>query len=102
MVKRPMWLAAGLVIGAGGTLWAERRVRAGARRLMDRLSPEHVTAGSWGTARKLGGRVREAVDAGRAERGRREEELWQELGARLGPPADRSPLRPPGGRGEHR
>jgi hypothetical protein len=81
-MRRPVWLAAGVAVGVGGTLWAEQRVRKGVRQAAARLSPDQVTAGARTSVRRLGDRVRVAVDTGREERARREEELWAELGGR--------------------
>ena len=99
-MRRPVWLGAGMVIGAGATLWAEQRVRRRVRRTVERLSPDRVAMGARTSVVRLGARVRDAVDAGRVERDRREDELWTELTVarperdRVGPP--------PGGRRGHR
>jgi hypothetical protein len=78
-MRRPVWLAAGVALGVGGTLWAEQRVRRQVRRVADSLRP----AGLVGKARDRGdaarGRVRAAIDAGRLERDQREAELWSDL-----------------------
>ncbi len=93
MIRRPLWVATGVVIGVGGTLWAEQRVRRGLQQAADRLTPQHVAAGARDTVRGLGTRVRGALEAGRDERDRTEAELWEGLeGGR--PPA---PPRGPGG-----
>ncbi len=80
-MRRPVWLAAGVVVGVGGTLWAEKRVRRVVRQATERLSPEHVAGGAVDAVRQVPGRVREAVEAGRRVRAAREEELWADLGA---------------------
>ena len=87
---RPRWMAAGVVVGVGGTIWAEQRVRRRIRRVVDRLTPAHVVADAASSARQAGARVREAVATGREERDRREVELWEQLleePARPGPSA---------------
>lgn len=99
MIRRPMWLGAGVVLGVGATLWAEQRVKRRVRRAVELLSP--VVAGSEAleTARAMGGRVRDAVDAARDERRRHETELWHRLGEV--PPnrrAHRRASQPPGTR----
>ncbi|MGO9455480.1 MAG: hypothetical protein ACLP62_00330, partial [Acidimicrobiales bacterium] len=76
MMRRPVWLAAGMALGVGGTLWAEQRVRRAARRAAGRLAPEQVVAGARQSVRQVGDRVRSAVDAGREARATREAELW--------------------------
>jgi hypothetical protein len=89
-MRRPVWLAAGVALGVGGTLWAEQRVRRGVRQAVAKLSPDQMAAGARDSVRLLGDRVRGAVDAGRAEAARREDELWDELEGRRAP----TPLRP--------
>jgi hypothetical protein len=91
VIGRPLWLAAGVAVGVGGTLWAERRVR----RAVDRLVPESVATEAGRSVRRLGDRVQAAVVAGREARDRREEELWAELGGRP-PDAPQAPARSPG------
>lgn len=77
-MRRPVWLAAGVVIGVGGTLWAEQRVR----RAVDRLTPQSMAGEARRSARQLGERVQSAVAAGREARERREDELWASMGGR--------------------
>jgi len=84
-MKRPMWMGAGVLLGVGGTLWAERRVRKGVQHVVAKVSPDSVAAGARDSARQLGERMRAAVDAGREERARREEELWEEIEGRTTP-----------------
>ncbi|MGH9091789.1 MAG: hypothetical protein ACRDZR_10505 [Acidimicrobiales bacterium] len=91
MIRRPLWLGVGVVVGVGGTLWAERRVR----RAVERLVPESVAEEAGRSVRRLGDRVQAAVAAGREARDRREEELWSELDRRL-PDASQIPARSPG------
>jgi hypothetical protein len=86
MMRRPIWLAAGVALGVGGTLWAEQRVRRAARQAAARFAPTHVAAGARQSVLQMGDRVRSAVDAGREARAAREAELWDELEARNGPP----------------
>jgi histidinol-phosphate/aromatic aminotransferase/cobyric acid decarboxylase-like protein len=85
VLRRPVWLAAGVVVGVGGTLWAERRVRAELRRAADRLSPSGLGQATARSAARAGARMTSAVDAAREGRARREAELRRELG--LGPRA---------------
>ncbi len=89
-MKRPIWMAAGVVLGVGGTLWAERRVRKGVQQVVAKVSPEHMAAGARDSARHLGERMRAAVAVGREERARREEELWEEIEGRTTPEPRRS------------
>ena len=89
MIRRPVWLAAGAAIGVGGTLWAQRRIERLARRVRPTAVANGVAKGiataAEKTRRGTTGRVRAAVDAGRADARRREDELWHGLTA-SGPP----------------
>ncbi len=88
-MRRPLWLGAGVALGVGGTLWAERRVRRTVRRATDRLTPQYATTRARARAAELGDRVRGALAEGRSARDRREAELWGDLD-------------PPGGQRAHR
>lgn len=79
MLKRPLWFMTGVAAGVGGTLWVEHRIR----EAMARLEPDNVAREAVDSVRQLGGRVREAVEAGRAASDLRERELRREM--RLGP-----------------
>ncbi len=103
-MRRPVWMAAGVALGVGGTLWAERRVRRAVRQVGDRLAPSNAAAGARALAGGAGHRLREAVEVGRDERARRERELWLQLDDDAAPvqsPSRRRPgaRRPAGGRG---
>lgn len=78
-MRRPLWLAAGMAVGVGGTLWAEQRVRRQVRRLSDAVAPTRLAAGARAAAQGTGARVRNAVEAGRDEKVRRQAELWRDL-----------------------
>lgn len=80
VIRRPMWLGTGIVIGVGATLWAEQRVRRRVRRAMDLLTPTVAGHETLQAARQMGARVRDAVDVARLERRRQETELWRRLG----------------------
>ena len=86
MPKRTFWLVTGAALGAGSSLWAERRVRRTVHQAAARLQPDALVAEVGRSARQVAGgaadRVREAVSSGRDEKQRREEELWAELAAR--------------------
>lgn len=90
MPKRTFWLVAGAAIGAGSTLWAERKVRRTVQEAAARLQPDalvvEVSRSAKQAAGSAGGRVRDAVSSGRDEMLRREEELWAELAAQGGTP----------------
>ena len=85
MPKRTFWLVTGAAIGAGSSLWAERKVRQAVQQAAARLQPDAIVVEVGRSARQVagtaGGRVRDAVSTGRDEMQRREEELWAELAA---------------------
>ncbi len=94
MARRAFWLATGVVVGAGSSLWAERRVRRTVAQATARLQPDALAAGIGRSARHAastaGGRVRDAVTVGRSEMQRREDELWSELDGRTDPAGPRA------------
>jgi hypothetical protein len=78
-MRRAMWLGTGAALGAGATVWTQRRVG----RLASRLRPGSI-AGEMSARvdrrrRALGGRVRDALDDGRAQARRREDEIWSDI-----------------------
>jgi hypothetical protein len=91
--KRTFWLVTGAALGAGSSLWAERKVRRSVQQAAARLQPDALVVEVGRSARQAagtaGGRVREAVSTGRDEMQRREEELWADLAAQ-GVPAPES------------
>ena len=107
MPKRTFWLMTGVAVGAGSTLWAERKVRQAWQQTAARLQPDALAVEVGRSARQVAGsagdRVRDAVSSGRDEMLRREEELWAELAAQgvepeppiLLSPAPRSSAGPP-------
>ncbi len=109
MMRRPMWLGAGVVLGVGGTLWAEQRLRRRLRRAVALLSPGVAGSEAAHAAREMGGRLRDALDVAKAERRRHESELWRRMGevppSRRHDPASHFPppgVRPRGARRQHR
>jgi hypothetical protein len=97
MPKRTIWLTAGVALGAGSTLWAERRVRRAIEQAAAKLAPDALVAEVGRTARHVaestGDRFRHAYSEGRNEMQLREEQLWSDLANRgmaspaHGPPA---------------
>ena len=94
-------------MGAGSTLWAERKVRRAVEQAAARMQPESLAAEAGRATRKAAlvagratrkaaeaasGRVRDAVASGRDEMRRREEELWADLAARGALPAADVPV----------
>lgn len=98
MPKRIFWLTAGAAIGAGSSLWAERKVRRSVQQAAARLQPDALVVEVGRSARQVAGtagdRVRDAVSSGRDEMQRREEELWAELAAQ-GVETGLPPVSPP-------
>jgi hypothetical protein len=85
MPKRTFWLMTGVAVGAGSTLWMERKVRQTWHQTAARLQPDALVVEVGRSARQVAGsagdRMRDAVSSGRDEMLRREEELWAELAA---------------------
>ena len=85
MPNRTFWLVTGVALGAGSSLWAERRVRRTVQEAAARLQPDALVVGVGRSARQVAGsagsRVRDAMTSGRDEMQRREEELWADLAA---------------------
>jgi hypothetical protein len=105
MPRRTFWLVTGVAIGAGTSLWAERKVRRTVEHAATRLQPDALVAEVGRSARQVAGtagdRVREAVASGRDEMLRHEEELWADLAAQgvaepppSPPPRSRPPAEP--------
>jgi hypothetical protein len=78
-MRRTWWLATGAALGAGGTLWVEHQVRQRLQAARERLSPQGLAAGARESVQGAADRLRAAVEAGRQERVRREDELWAGL-----------------------
>ena len=85
MPKRTFSLVSGAAVGAGSSLWVERKVRRTVQQATARLQPDALVVEVGRSARQVAGsaadRVRDAVSTGRDEMQRREEELWAELSA---------------------
>jgi hypothetical protein len=85
-MRRPWWVGAGVLLGVGGTLWAEQRVKKGVAQITERLTAENLANEARRSVTRFGARARSAVEVGREERSRRERELWDDLGRRPSPP----------------
>ena len=85
MPKRTFWLVTGAALGAGSSLWAERRVRRTVQQAAARLQPDALVVEVGRSARQVAGgagdRLRDALSSGRQEMMRREDELWSDLAA---------------------
>jgi len=75
MFKRTRWLATGVGLGVGGTIWAKKRLGS----LQGQLGPQKV-AGALADATR--DRVRAAVGEGRAQAQQKEEEIRTKLEGR--------------------
>ena len=82
MTRRAVWLGLGAALGAGGTLWARRRVEMLSERMRSGALAGDVAAIADRAARGAARRVRHAVAAGRDGARQREDELWREFEAR--------------------
>jgi hypothetical protein len=81
-MRRPLWFAAGAALGAGGTVWTRRRLERLSRRVRPTAVVGDIASIVDRTRRGTTERVRAAVDTGRAEARRREDDLWRDLAAR--------------------
>ena len=70
-MKRLFWMGVGAAAGASGTIWAQRKVRAG----IDEIGAEQVVAVAGRGARAAGRTVRAALREGRVGMAEREIEL---------------------------
>lgn len=71
MMKRVFWLGVGVVAGASGTVWAERKVK----ERLEALSPDNMAVAAGNRALAAGRSVIDAVADGRDAMRSREEEL---------------------------
>lgn len=83
MPKRTFWLTAGLAVGAGSSLWVERRVRRAVEEATARLRPDALAMelgrSARGAAEVASARVHQAVAIGRDQMRRTEQDLWAQL-----------------------
>lgn len=79
MFKRLFWLTLGTLVGFGGSVWAQRRIK----EKIERYYPDRVAEQVTTTVRTLGQDVRSAAQEGRAAMREREESLR----AQFRPPA---------------
>jgi len=84
MMRRPLWLAAGAALGAGGTVWARRRLERLSRRVRPTALAGEFAWRAERTRRGAADRVRDALDTGRSEARRRQDDLERDLAARRG------------------
>ena len=83
-MRRPLWLAAGAALGAGGTVWTRRRIERLSRRMRPGTMAGDVVSMVGRTRRAGSSRVRDALDAGRAGARRREDALWRDVTGAMG------------------
>jgi hypothetical protein len=77
-----MWLAAGAALGAGGTIWVRRRLDRLSRRVRPTAVAGDLVSMVDRTRRGAADRVRDAVDTGRTQAQRRQDDLLRDLGTR--------------------
>jgi hypothetical protein len=70
-MRRIFWLSVGVVAGASGTIWAERKVRT----QLDSLQPDHLVVMAQKRATSLGRQLLDAALEGRSAMQDREAEL---------------------------
>src|ERR1039458_7635568 len=68
MPKRTFWLVTGAAIGAGSSLWAERKVRQAVHQAAARLQPDAIVVEVGRSARQAGGTARGRGPGGGAPR----------------------------------
>jgi len=81
MMRRVVWFGGGMAAGAGGAVWAQRKVRA----QIERARPSHLAVVASDAARAAGGVVREAVQEGRSAARDREAQLRNRYEPSRGP-----------------
>ena len=81
-MRRPLWLAAGMAIGAGATLWTGRQLERLSRRLERGTMGADLASLADRSTHAAARRVRAAVDAGRTAARRREDDLRREIEGR--------------------
>jgi len=82
VIRRPLWLAAGAALGVGGTMWTRRRLERLSRRVRPTALSGEIASIVDRTRRGAADRVRDALDTGRTEALRREDDLWHDLDSR--------------------
>ena len=88
MFKRLFWLTVGTLLGLGGSLWAQRRLR----QQLERYKPEQVTRRAFEIARGLAEDVRAAARQGREAKREREQSLREQFRPSW---PERTDVRPP-------
>jgi hypothetical protein len=86
VIRRPLWLAAGAALGAGGTVWARRRLERLSRRVRPTAMATQIVSRVDRTRRGAADRVRDAVDTGRTQAQRRQDDLLRDLRSGDGAP----------------
>jgi hypothetical protein len=75
-MRRMFWMGIGVIAGASGSLWAERKVR----NRLEALQPDHLVVAAGNRAREVGRTVADAVADGRDAMRQREAELRGRIG----------------------
>jgi hypothetical protein len=86
MIKRVTWWAAGAVMGAAGSQWAQRRFKRRVSAVIERYAPpavvERAKANTKVRTLTVVDGVKSAIDTGKAAADSREQELRTKLGTR--------------------
>jgi len=78
-MRRGSWLVAGMAVGAGGTLWARRRIEELSKRMRSKEAAADLARLAGRGARAGASRFHGALSDGRRSARVEEERLWQEL-----------------------
>jgi hypothetical protein len=81
-MRRIVWFAAGAAAGAGGTVYAGKKVKRVAHEAAERLKPVNVAKSAASSAGRAGRSLVDAVREGRAAAAQREAELKAERDAK--------------------
>jgi len=87
-MKKVVWFAAGAAAGAGGTIYAGKKVKRAAQEAAEKLKPVNVAKSAAGSAGRAGRSVVDAIKEGRVAAAEREAQLKAERDAKLANPAD--------------
>ncbi len=85
MIKRVKWMGAGLAVGVGGSLWAQRKVKT----VVARYTPAGLGNGAVNRVKVIPGEVKAALREGRSAMQEREAELRADSPARVRQPPGR-------------
>ena len=94
-MKRLVWFTAGAAAGAGGTVYAGKKVKRAAQEAAEKLKPVNVARSAASSAGRAGRNLVDALKEGRAAAAEREAQLKAARDASLDG-RDATPAAPPG------